>query len=354
MSRSTRTTGRSRSSAIASARRKPTTCWSTRRRTPAGSPTSSESASGRFCVISGGDHDTSEQRLLDLADADATPRLVAAAREGRALQRRRSRRRAVHPHQRRRRDRLPHRHGAARHAGPRALARADRAPAGRLYPLASSCIAGHLVRLERANALPSIVIRDLGDGAEHSIAFDEEAYSLDMQGGYEFDTTTLRFAYSSMTTPAEVYDYDMATRQRTLRKRQEIPSGHDPAHYVTTRLFAKAQDGAEVPVSLLHRRDVDAGRHGAAAALRLRLLRHGDAGVVLGQPAVAGRPRLRLCHRPYPRRRRQGLGLVPRRQAREEDQHLRRLHRRRPRAGRRAATPRPAASWPMAAAPAAC
>jgi oligopeptidase B len=58
-----------------------------------------------------------------------------------------------------------------------------------------------------------------------------------------------------MTTPAEVYDYDMATRQRVLRKRQEIPSGHDPANYVTTRVFAKAQDGAEVPVSLLHRRD---------------------------------------------------------------------------------------------------
>jgi oligopeptidase B len=58
-----------------------------------------------------------------------------------------------------------------------------------------------------------------------------------------------------MTTPAEVYDYDMATRRRVLRKRQEIPSGHDPADYVTTRVFAQAQDGAEVPVSLLHRRD---------------------------------------------------------------------------------------------------
>ena len=47
-----------------------------------------------------------------------------------------------------------------------------------------------------------------------------------------------------MTTPAEVYDYDMASRQRTLRKRQEIPSGHDPAHYVTTRIMAPSHDGA--------------------------------------------------------------------------------------------------------------
>ena len=69
-----------------------------------------------------------------------------------------------------------------------------------------------MVRLERANALPAIVIRDLATGEEHAIAFDEAAYSLDTMGGYEFDTTNLRFSYSSMTTPSEVYDYDMATR----------------------------------------------------------------------------------------------------------------------------------------------
>ena len=95
-----------------------------------------------------------------------------------------------------------------------------------------------MVRLERANALPSIVIRDLNSGDEHAIAFDEAAYSLDTMGGYEFDTTNLRFSYSSMTTPSEVYDYDMAKRTRTLRKRQEIPSGHNPADYVTTRIMA--------------------------------------------------------------------------------------------------------------------
>ena len=60
----------------------------------------------------------------------------------------------------------------------------------------------HLVRLEREDGLPRIVVRHLADGAEHAIAFDEEAYSLGMSAGYEFDTTTLRFTYSSMTTPA--------------------------------------------------------------------------------------------------------------------------------------------------------
>ena len=88
---------------------------------------------------------------------------------------------------------------------------------------------------------------------EHAIAFDEAAYSLDTMGGYEFETTNLRFSYSSMTTPSEVYDYDMASRSRILRKRQEIPSGHNPADYVTTRIMATSHDGAQVPVSILHR-----------------------------------------------------------------------------------------------------
>ena len=111
------------------------------------------------------------------------------------------------------------------------------------------------VRLERENSLPRIVVRDAASGEEHEIAFDEEAYSLRIVGGYEFATTTLRFVYSSMTTPAETYDYDMRTRARVLRKKREIPSGHDPAHYVTRRLMARAADGALVPVSILARAD---------------------------------------------------------------------------------------------------
>ncbi len=117
-------------------------------------------------------------------------------------------------------------------------------------------LARHLVRLEVEDARPRIVVRDWASGAEHTVAFAEEAYALGTLPGYEFDTDSLRFVYSSMTTPAETYDYDLATRERTLRKRQEVPSGHDPAAYVTRRLFATAEDGARVPISLLHRRDL--------------------------------------------------------------------------------------------------
>jgi len=214
----------------------------------------SRSSSGRFAVISGGDHDTSEQSLVDLADPAATPRLVEPRLKGvryavsdrgdtlyihtnsdGAIDFRIDTAPLATPGKAHWRPLVPHRPG--------------------VFIIDVDVTSGHLARLERSNALPSIAIRDLATGEEHAIAFDEAAYALDMIGGYEFETTTLRFAYSSMTTPAEVYDYDMARRTRTLRKRQQIPSGHDPARYVTTRLFARADDGAEIPVSLLHRRD---------------------------------------------------------------------------------------------------
>jgi oligopeptidase B len=115
--------------------------------------------------------------------------------------------------------------------------------------------ANHLVRLERARALPRIVVRRLSDGAEHTVAFDEEAFDLGLIAGYEYDTTTLRLTYSSPTTPRRTYDYDMESRERVLLKEQEVPSGHDPDAYVVQRLFAPGHDGVEIPVTVLRRKD---------------------------------------------------------------------------------------------------
>ncbi|GGA54884.1 S9 family peptidase [Pelagibacterium lentulum] len=115
-------------------------------------------------------------------------------------------------------------------------------------------LANHLIRLERKDGLPRIVVRDLRTHKEETIAFPEEAYSLGLQSGYEFDTATIRFSYSSPTTPAQVFDMDLETGERVLRKQQEVPSGHDPDLYETRRLFAKAADGEEVPVTLLYRK----------------------------------------------------------------------------------------------------
>ena len=86
-----------------------------------------------------------------------------------------------------------------------------------------TCYKNHFIRLERQEGLPRIVIHTYADGSEREISFDEEAYSLGLQDGYEFDTDTVRFTYSSMTTPARVYDYDIQSTERTLLKEQESP-----------------------------------------------------------------------------------------------------------------------------------
>ena len=116
----------------------------------------------------------------------------------------------------------------------------------------------HMVRLERENACDRLVVVARGadgePGAEHVLSFGEPAYALNLVGGYEYDTTTTRFVYQSPTTPRQWFDYDMATRERVLRKTQEVPSGHDPALYETRRLWARAPDGERVPVTVLMKR----------------------------------------------------------------------------------------------------
>jgi oligopeptidase B len=114
-------------------------------------------------------------------------------------------------------------------------------------------VKNHIGRQERADANTRIVIRDRA-GSEHEIAVDEPAYSLSLGGASEFDTTIMRYGYNSPSTPTSTYDYDVATRERTLRKVQEVPSGHDASDYVVERLNAPAPDGALVPVTVLRRK----------------------------------------------------------------------------------------------------
>lgn len=150
----------------------------------------------------------------------------------------------------------------------------------------------YLVRLEREDGLPRIAILRFSDAAEHQIAFDEEAYALGLSSGYEFATKTLRFTYSSMTTPAEVYDYDMESRLRVLRKRQEVPSGHTPADYVTRRLYAPTADGETIPVSVLYHKNT--ALDGSAPAL---LYGYGSYGISM--PAAFSTARLSLVDRGF-------------------------------------------------------
>ncbi|MDR6952747.1 oligopeptidase B [Ancylobacter sp. 3268] len=252
--------------------------------------------SGRFGLISCGDHDTSEVHLLDLADPFAAPRLVEPRSPGMRY--------SVEHH--------PDLAGvdtlvlltnaggaedfkivAAPLATPGRASWRDLVPheTGRLI-LSHSVFSGHLVRLEREDGLPRLVVRPLGVGAEHVVAFEEEAYSLGLDPGHGFDKTLIRFTYSSMTTPAEVWDYDIASRERVLRKRQEVPSGHDPARYVTRRLMVTAEDGARVPVSLLFSRDTPLD--GSAPCL---LYGYGAYGIAI--PAGFSTSRLSLVDRGF-------------------------------------------------------
>jgi oligopeptidase B len=122
------------------------------------------------------------------------------------------------------------------------------------YVTGFAAYAQHLVRAERVEALDRLVVM-AREGGEHVVAFDEAAYALGLAGGYEYETSMTRFTYESPTTPRQWFDYDMADRARTLRKTQEVPSGHDPALYDARRIHARATDGAEVPITLLMRKD---------------------------------------------------------------------------------------------------
>ena len=212
----------------------------------------STSASRNFILIGVGNQETSEYHVIPASDPTAAPRLFSA-RQAAVLY-------------------APVDFAGAWYIRTNAdgavdfkVMRADRGQTDRArwkdfiahqpgrYIEGLAALKGHLIRLERANALPRIAVRDR-IGGEHLIEQNESAYALALSSGYEFDTTVIRFVYQSPTSPSQWIDYDITTRKRTLRKTQEVPSGHDASRYVAERYFIKAKDGAEVPVTTLRLR----------------------------------------------------------------------------------------------------
>ena len=211
------------------------------------------SSSGAYVVIGAGNHETSETWLIPCADPASEPRLVEPRQAGVLYD--------------------------LEHWGDRFVVRTNSGGAvdfklmwadeadpskaswrefvphrpGRMIE-GVTAFSGHLVRSEISDAVDRIVVTERGSLEEHAIAFDEEAYALGVDGGYEYDTTTLRFVYQSPTTPRQWFDYHMDQRTRILLKTQEIPSGHHPESYVVRRLKARAADGAEIPITVLYRR----------------------------------------------------------------------------------------------------
>lgn len=120
----------------------------------------------------------------------------------------------------------------------------------------------HLVVWERRDALPGVRIRELATGRDHLVRFPEPAYALSPERNPSFDTHELRWTYQSMRTPPTVEVFDMQDHERAILKIHPV-IGHDPKRYVVRRVEAIAKDGASIPISLMHRADLDleAGPH---------------------------------------------------------------------------------------------
>ncbi len=127
--------------------------------------------------------------------------------------------------------------------------------------------AQHLVLAERDRGLQKLRVMDRATGESHHVGFDERVYSAHGMQNAEYDTVVYRLAFVSLNTPQTVYDYDMHTRTMHLLKRQPVLGGYEPARYESTQIMAPAPDGAQVPVSLVWRKD---RHHGAPQPLLLR------------------------------------------------------------------------------------
>lgn len=210
--------------------------------------------SGRYLLIDSHDHSTSEVRWLPAAAPEQPPRLIAAREPGIEY--------SVSDHGD---EWLIHTNADG--AEDFMIARAPIGTTGRaawrpLVPHRPGRLiegmrvyADWVVRQELEDAESRLVIHERASGDEHVIAQPDPCIETGLVGGLEYQTDWLRFAVSGFAQPTQVYDYDMRTGERVLRKTQVVPSGHDPAAYVSRRLMATAPDGEPVPISLFHRRD---------------------------------------------------------------------------------------------------
>jgi oligopeptidase B len=212
--------------------------------------------SDRFLVIEAADFSTTELRVLDLDHPTDEPKAIAERRRGTKSWATNVGDRLIV---------LTNADGATDwKIGEKLVTDPTNAPLREIVPhrpgrVIEDMVAyrDHLVWLERDRERGSqrITVRRWANGAEHAIEFGDAPSKVEIVSGLEQGTRTLRFTYQSMAQPTQVFDYDMDTRRRKLRKVDEVPSGHDPSQYVTRRLLAPVPDGTQVPVTVLYRAD---------------------------------------------------------------------------------------------------
>lgn len=112
----------------------------------------------------------------------------------------------------------------------------------------------YLAVSERINALNNIRIFDFNTGEDYYLDFEEGVYSSRISVNEEPDTDVLRYTYTSLTTPNSTFDYNMETREKELLKETEVLGDFSKDNYESKRLWATADDGTEIPISLVYRK----------------------------------------------------------------------------------------------------
>ena len=112
----------------------------------------------------------------------------------------------------------------------------------------------YLVLEERKQGLMNIRILSWSGQGDHYLNFGEPTYLAEIGENPDFNTPMLRYVYTSMTTPSSVYDYNMDTREKVLMKQEEVLGGFNRDRYCTERVWARANDGVEVPISLVYKK----------------------------------------------------------------------------------------------------
>lgn len=113
-----------------------------------------------------------------------------------------------------------------------------------------------MVLSEREDGLRQLRSREFSSSEAHRIEMPEPVYTCYPGENIDYNNHTLRFVYQSLTTPRSVYDYDLQTKARELKKQREVLGGYDPAQYQSERIYATADDGTKIPVSLVYRKGI--------------------------------------------------------------------------------------------------
>lgn len=142
----------------------------------------------------------------------------------------------------------------------------------------------HIVLFERSNGNTEIRVIQSKDRAEHKIDFGETVYTSGAGANPDYESEILRIGFTSLLTPSTVYDYNMRTREREVKKQQEVLGGYDSSQYVSERLFAVSADGTKIPISLVYKKGLK--RDGQAPAW---LYGYGSYGISIDPGFSSGR-----------------------------------------------------------------